>query len=504
MKQKTIHISCLVLLTLLCKSVYADNEEDDHSNAHGISFFHARSIGSNKARESAGLGNLITWGYDDCSHGVFWATGAYASSFKQRGLGQYLFFNGCSTMITGTTGGPGVSIFGENFLVNDNFSGAITARPKISYGLIDLNLFCGFDLICNGLYLLAHVPYVQTTWSVDFKETVSTSGTIISAHSLGNPTDTPAPYDSMIDAWNGQETFFDVKEPLLYGRVCGKQTKSLLGDIELALGYIIINDECNYFSVNLRGIIPTGNAPEGEFLFEPIVGNGHYGEVGAGILANFYLWEGCSDDYLTIFINANIYAMLGSRQHRTFDLTANGIGSRYLLFKKFINNSYAGEIVRGPNILTLPISAKNATHGDCVLMLEYIRCGFIIDGGYNLWGRTRDHIDLKGTIPANTYGIAGLTGTAANANLTASKTEINGTNATVFDTSPVYISNADINIFSAAHPGCFSHGFFAHLQYIWDKRYVKPFLGIGTEVEFSGTNKSLLLWQLWAKTGISF
>ncbi len=505
MKHRVPKLYYLVFLTtLFSSSLIADNEGDDHRDTFGISFFHARSIGSNKARESAGLANLITWGYDECSHGLFWATGEYSSSFNQHGLGQYLFFNGSNTMLTGTAAGPGVDIFSENFLLNDNFSSAITARPNVTYGLIDLNLFYSLDFLCNGLYFLAHVPYVQTSWSVDFKETISFTGTIISANDLGNPTDTPAPFTSLIAAWNGQATFFDVKEPLRFGRVCGKRKKARLADVELALGYIILNDECNYFSINVRGIIPTGNTPKGKFLFEPIVGNGHYGEVGAGILGNFFIWEGCSDDYLTIFVNANIYTMLSSRQQRTFDLTANGPGSRYLLFKRFVNNLYAGEIVRGPNILTLPIHTKNAVHGDCVLMVEYTRCGFIADGGYNLWGRTRDHIELAGKIPANTYGVAGLSGTGVNANLTASQTLLNGTNANLIDATPIFISNANINIKSAAHPGSFSHGFFVHLQYIWDKRYAKPFVGFGSEVEFSGTNKSLLLWHIWAKTGISF
>lgn len=504
MKQKSKNLVVYLIVCSIPYLLYADRDNDDRRDTFGRTFFHARS--GNKARESAGLANLITWGYDDCSYGVSWITGEYAQSFNRKDIGKYLFFNGTDTMRTGTAAGPGIDIFGENFLVNADFNSAITARPRAHYELVDINLFYDLDIFCPGFYLIAHVPYMSTQWAVDFKETVSTPGTIIPANNLGNPVSAPAPFNSMIDAWNGQATFGDVLQPLQFARVDGSKSKSRVADVELALGYIILDDECNFFSINVRGIIPTGNRPKGEFVFEPIVGNGHYAEVGAGILGNFFLWEGCCDEILTVFLNANIYTMLKSRQMRTFDLTNNGIGSRYLLFKRFSGGAYAGEIVRGPNILTLPIHTRNRVHGDLVFMLEYVRNNLILDAGYNLWGRTRDHIEVIGTIPADTYGIAGLSGTAgAGRNSTASATLINGTNATILDPlGPVFISNSDLNIESAAHPGAFSHGFFAHVGYIWDTNYVQPFIGAGTEIEFSGTNRSFKMAHFWGKIGISF
>jgi hypothetical protein len=485
----------------------ADDDDRDQRDIFGRTFFHARSDGSNKARQSAGMGNLITWGYDECSDGVAWTTVEYAQSFNKRDIGKYFFFNGSDTMRTGTSAGPGIDIFGENFLVNDNFNSAITARPHVRNALVDINLFYALDLFCSGFYFMAHIPFVSTSWAVDFKETISSPGTIISANDLGNPVDSPAPFNSMIEAWNGQGTFFDVKQPLQFARIDGRKKKSHLSDIEFALGCIVLDDECNNFSINARVIIPTSNRPKGEFVFEPITGNGHYLEVGAGILGNFFIWDCNCDELLTVFINANIYTMLKSKQMRTFDLKNNGIGSRYLLFKRFNGPTYAGEIVRGPNILTLPIHAKNRVHGDLVFMLEYLRHNLILDLGYNLWGRTRDHIEVIGTIPENTFGIAGLSGTAGiDRNRTASTTQINGTNATVLDPVglPIFISNKDLDIESAAHPGAFSHGFFVHIGYLWDINYVQPFVGIGAEVEFSGTNKSLKMGHIWGKVGVSF
>ena len=44
-----------VVLTTLFSPLIADDRHDDHRNVFGISFFHPRPIGSNKARESAGF-----------------------------------------------------------------------------------------------------------------------------------------------------------------------------------------------------------------------------------------------------------------------------------------------------------------------------------------------------------------------------------------------------------------------------------------------------------------
>ena len=501
----SFHLSFLFTTLCFYTGLHALTTANDRRETFGKTFFHSRSESKNNAQLYAGLANLITTGYDECSYGVVWATAEIERSFDRSGIGRYLFFNGTDTMKTGTANGPGVDIFANNFLLNDNFNSAITARPHVTNQLININLFSSLDFIYPGLYFLAHVPYLRTEWSIDFKETVSTAGTVIAANTLGNPTSISAPFNSMIEAWNGQATFGQVLQPLRFARVDGKQKASHMADVELGLGYIILNNDCNYFSVNFRTIIPTGNRPQGEFLFEPISGNNHHVQIGGGIFGNFYLWQGCPDELLSIFLSGNIYTSLKSREKRTFDLVNNGIGSRYLMFKRFNSGGYANEIVRGPNILTLDINAWNAIEADVVLSLEYLRQGLIVSGGYNLWGRSRDHIELVGTIPENTFGIAGLTGTSGpNVNTTASLTQINGVNAAIADPTPVFISNADIDIESAAHPGAFSHGLFVHIGYIWDFAMIQPFIGIGSEIEFSGTNRSFKMGHFWFKTGFSF
>ena len=153
-------------------------------------------------------------------------------------------------------------------------------------------------------------------------------------------------------------------------------------------------------------------------------------------------------------------------------------------------------------------------HGDAVFMLDYNQGGFNWNIGYNIWGRTKDQLTLKQTIPNNMYGIAGVTGTdpAGNRDRTASQTTISGQNAGLVDggstgsfLNNIYLTTQDIDVGSAAHPGCFSHGIFTYLGYVWDCSYLTPFIGLGSEVEFSGSrNDALRVWHIWGKLGLNF
>lgn len=431
----TLFYGALFISLMPITSLDAQSTFNDHHETFGKTFYNPRSPGLNKAQESSGVARFIGPSETCSVDGFIDITSEFGISFNKAAIGQFIFFNGSSTMKTGTAAGPGVDIFGPNFLLNDNFTDAITARPQVKTEVLDFGFYCSLDPVTDGFYALANIAICWAFWDVDLTESVSFIGTTIQAFELGNPVAEAAPFNTLIDAWNGQATFFDVKEPLQFARINGTQKKFSGSDIELGLGYFFIRDECAYLSFNGRIIIPTSNRPQGRFLFEPCTGNFHHVEVGFGILGAKDLWY-CENKVLQGFVNANLYHVCKSRQKRSFDLINNGHGSRYLLFKTFDSTGhYAGEIVRGPNILTLDVEARNTVHGDAVFMLDYNQGGFNWNIGYNIWGRTKDKLTLKQTIPNNTYGIAGVTGTdpAGDRDRTASQTTISGQNAGLVD-----------------------------------------------------------------------
>ena len=499
-------IILLLIPLFLIIAIKADSIDDDR-DTFGKTFFHPRSQGSNTAIQSSNLPRYLIQDPNCFYNGIFIASPVYSNSFDRDAIGKFLFFNGTSTMTTGTAAGPGVDIYGLNFLLNDNYDGAITAQPSAKWAYVDLAAWGEWNIRCHGMYCFIHAPIIWTEWQVDFEESRLSSGTLIGADELGNAAASPAPVDSMEQAWKGQSTFFDVKEFMNFARIDGKKSKTGVADVETALGYVIVNNDYNFFALDLRAIFPTGNRPDGIFVFEPIIGNGHQFELGVGTIANLELWNDRGDKCLSLFINGALFHAFRAKHNRTLDLCTNGVGSRYLLFKRFDSDgNYANEIVRGPNILTLDCSVDNAIHGDFTLMLDLILRQWTLDIGYNIWGRSRDNITESsiGNIPPRTFGVAGLSGTGINANATASDTTITGENASNLDPGgPVFISNADLNIDSAEHPGAVSHSLFAYGSYTWGCS-LQPFIGLGLQLEFSGSNNNAFRrYTVYGRAGLA-
>lgn len=503
-------ITKLLCVSLLCITIAQalDLDDDDSFSNHptiGRSFFEPRSQLADLGRNFSGLAHLIF--LDTCSFNwQFNVVPEYSTSSSGNKIGTYLFFNGANAMLFASNTDPQTDVFAQNFLLNDQFKGTAEVEPRVSNALVTFDLYLGLDNVTRGLYFRVLTQAGQTRWNAKLEDGDNTNpGTFIAANALGNSTDTPAPYTSITAAWNGDLPFFDVKQPLQYARLNGSQKHSGLTNIECIFGYNVVKSDCYYFGFNICAIIPTGNAPTGKYLFEPVLGNGNHFQLGGGVTWHRQIWtHHCHK--LDCYIQGNVYHIFNATQHRTFDLLRNGIGSRYLLFKKFDGSgNYTGEIVRGPNILTLKAHVKNNIEGQAMFMLDYQHGGFTVDVGYNLWGRTNDRITLLEEIPSRIYGIAGTTGTGAGANETASLTTISGEHANEPDAVNQYIATVDLDLKSAEHPGCFSHSFFGHLGYVWEGCHASPFIGIGGQIEFPDkTDTALKLVHIWGKIGVAF
>lgn len=509
----------LVFFSLLLLNGFAEE-------TFGRSFFTQRSQGSNTARELVGWAHKVNL-TDMCNmYGTLSITPGYQSSFDREEIGKYIFYNGTNTMQFAPITTPGMvaaDVSPINFLLNTKnpadpddivtFDGTVRAFPQVSTAFIDFNFYLGLDAITPGLYARIHTPFCHTRWKVDLsEEIINSTGATIPANLLGNPVATPAPTNSIIEAWKGQDTFADVKAPMSFARIDGTQKQTGLADVELAIGYNWVRRDDAHFGLNARVIFPATNSrAKGEYVFEPLCGNGHHTELGFGITGHLDLWRCGCEQSLGIYIDGNLYHMFKTTHKRTFDLTKNGIGSRYLLFKRFngTTNTYLNEIVRGPNILTLSSEVKIDIHADISIMLDYRYCNFTFDLGYNLWGISGEKITIKDTIPERTFAVAGNSGTGLNANRTASCTTITGENANTLDGASsdenVYLLVDDLNVESAQHPSAVSHKLFAHLAYTWDYCYIDPYFGGGFEAEFSGRdNRALDQWAVWIKGGFSF
>ncbi len=505
-----IHIVCIfIFLNILSVS----------GKEIGKTFFSHRPQGSNSAHKISGTMYLEQTVPCERNYDRFSITLEYIQSFNDRSLGEFLFFNGTTRMRFGNIGDTNVDVFSRNFFLNDDFQGTASIDPVIQNFITHFDLSIDLSCFKQGLYVSAHVPLVWTLWDLQLRETKPTTakiGTVIPAQTLGNSFDKASPLKSIVAAWRGntlntnansaneEEDFFPhLKQFMNFAAVDGRQTDARVGDVELTLGYNIITKPDAHFDVQVRLIIPTGNRPDAQFFFEPIAGNGHHFELGFGLTGHDNLW--ChGDNSFSFYVDAGIYHMFATRQKRTFDLKNNGTGSRYLLFKKFdAVGVYSKEVLFGPNVTTVDCRIKSDFIVDASLVGQYNWHCLTLSLGYNLWARAKEKIKLTGSIPAHTFGIQGKTTTVDNN--TASKTLINGKNASIIDPEQVFVSNENLDLDSASHPLSASHKLLAHMGYSWISHPYTPFLGIGVEGELSAANNTALKQiGVWAKGGFTF
>ena len=186
-----------------------------------------------------------------------------------------------------------------------------------------------------------------------------------------------------------------------------------LADIRTAIGYDIVR--CDNFIFGVQGMFtfPTGNRPEGEYLFEPIIGNGHHWEVGGAFRMHAMPW--CSDEgdkQLIFSADASVLHLFAARQRRTFDLKGKPL-SRYMLIERLgtpISNNLKGggtapsaqfqtEFLPVANLTNICINANSSVQAEITAMATFVCDSFSWDIGYNFWARSCEKISLSMATP---------------------------------------------------------------------------------------------------------
>ncbi|MGE0010419.1 MAG: hypothetical protein AB7F19_00455 [Candidatus Babeliales bacterium] len=565
----------LLTLALIANVMSIYSSPFNKRDTYGKPFFAARSQGDNLARRLVGEVNELVPCF--CGmNGVLSITAEYTETFHDNAIGRYfsfrppipelcpcddlcapdstsrnstsieqpdtnrMFFRG---LFTDPEPSPeNTDVIAENFLLASTFNGEVILKPKVTNVILDFNWRMNLEGLREGLYIDVGVPVVWTRWNMHLEEiTGPQPGNIIIPASavLVEPFEAPAPVTTIIDAWRGQTdttlTFesttagqapIDITiEPMLFARINGRQKKRGIADVHFALGRNFVCTEYSHMAVDLRVIAPTGTRPEGRFVFEPIVGNGHHVGVGGGMSAHTTLWQrDCPDRAMNIWLEGVIYHLFKTKQRRTFDLRpregmcdplneqTRNIGSRYLLLKRFNpDGTFANAFVPGPNATTLNADVAINVMGEFVVLFDYQWSNVSFDIGYNLWGRSQESITITDEIPENTFGILGGTPIDNNvpgaANRTNSEARINGigysTSGDVPD--PVFLRTCDLDSRAAQAPAALTNKIFAHLGYTFEGCYYAVFMGIGGEVEFSGIrNNAFNQWGVWGKLGFAF
>lgn len=550
-------------------------------HAHVAPFVQWRSEGRDTARKLVGTTSHHVYLYDmESFYGTFNMTPQYDQTFRADELTRALFGNSLindnTITITGTAATPTditKDWMAENFYLPRNFKSTISFSPEVQNFLVDFYLYVGLDEWVKGLYFRLYGPVVNNRVTLRPCEGIITEGTV--GYEAGFFSSSAVPSSTLLQNalsfFNGNTTITVpgiTADPLIKAKIVDEK-KSTTGFAELRgeLGWNYLHEDY-HFGFNVQAAAPTGKRPHGEYAFETQVGNGKHWELGVGFGAHWTMWRSEDDEkHLDFVFEADVTHLFNATQMRTFDLIGKP-NSRYMLAEKMnlkpttnlFGNTAPGGVAGGTqaiaqfnaeyspvaNFSTRDVNVSIGVQGDVVAMLNYTHHGFSWDLGYNYWGMSHEHIELRDAdnapvFPINTWALKGdaqtygfingvgtavplsgteslatinqgtnipkgiATGTPADTNvgvdlpqyaqIDAAGTAIitvSPTSTTQIQTSiqPIWITVDNLDLEGAETRGS-SNKLFTHFSYTWvDREDWIPYLGIGFYAELgSHTDK---------------
>lgn len=408
-------------------------------------YFSARSQGVNAARHASGMLNQFHLYEVETLYGTLSITPEYTRTFHTQDIAHCLFSDALINNVI-TISGSRVANRGprdwlaDYFYLPTDFKSTLHFNPLIDNFLVDFNFYIGLDDWYQGLYFYVYAPLVHTRWNLRMRECIINSG--VNAYPAGyfTPAILPRgqlnnsftefangrvinPVDQTItlplDAGSITENFSTVLQPLQHAKISTKRlVRSRLADMRMFFGIDWLRDYQYHFGCGVQIAAPTGNRPEAEFLFEPIVGTGHHWEMG-GMLNSHYTWwlNESETASISLLTDLNLTHLFKAEQKRTFDLKNSAV-SRYMLAVRLGNSStgtpitnnlmgggqtpsaqFQNEFAPMANLTTFCVNTRSAVQVDMVVMMNLFYKGFSWDLGYNFWARTCEKLSRCGAIP---------------------------------------------------------------------------------------------------------
>ena len=561
----------IILITSFLSTTCADT----HNKI--ATFYYPRSLAQDAARDLAGWMNYINRDNNGSSvYGALSITPEYNRSFSGEKMARDLFgdnlsSNKCEQLtISGSqvaNRGPR-DLLADYFYLPSDFQSTVSFSPVIDNFLVDIGWYLGLDAWREGVYFWLHAPLIHTHWDLNIRENVINPGANSYPAGLFVPdvltrgellTQFTEFVQGVAIADEDDISFQELKNAKMSG---DRLVKTRLGEIRTAIGWSFIRPD---YHAGFNGQIaaPTGLRPKGEFLFEPMVGNAHYWELGFGVNGHYTFWNNEEDTRrYSLYVDINVAHLFKTNQTRTFDLQNKPL-SRYMLAMEMTSPAvnllgggtapsaqFNNDYLPVANFSTLKCNVSIAVQADIVLMANLTAGNSSFDLGYNFWGHTRENVSVRAveSIDANRYALKGtgqlfgfvqgttnsvaLSATESGATIYAGTTTIDlpqpattnpvvGPAATLqvapnsiaqqINTSNplIFIKQSDLAICGSGCRGL-SSKLFAHACYTWnDTKDWHPYIGVGGSAEWAHNSNDDLScgasqWSLWLKSGVTF
>lgn len=315
-----------------------------------------------------------------------------------------------------------------------------------------------------------------------------------------------------------------------FGKITNRSMKKIaFADVECKLGYEWLQHKPFHMESYLGLIIPTANRPNGEFMFEPIVGRGHHLGFMFGSSLGAELWadEGFDRCVRYELTNHSEY-LFQNTQTRSFDLKHKP-WSRYIPVYSDIQQAQA----QANLAVTNPLKAQNnSTPGINVLTQQvkvtpgfshtvntaflYSQKRFQAEVGYNFFSKRAEHVKLANPWqegPAikhfegegQTNPIRTITG-----NKFLEQTVINAQGNVLIPVSvenykTVLITEDQLDLESATTPCTLAHTLYLTMGSHWDDAEYPFLINGGSSYTFSKSNNATVRrWLIWFKCAVSF
>ncbi|MEX0940247.1 MAG: hypothetical protein WDZ41_02725 [Candidatus Babeliales bacterium] len=398
-----------------------------------------------------------------------------------------------------------------------DFKSTIRFRPRHSYAGVGLDYkqyLHRRDACEKKWWFEISTPLLWVQNDMRLTESVITAGTPISVANTNA---------NMVEAFKGEKPFFrpagaDSLAAAItgsgwnFGKINNKRDRFRPADIEVKIGYDYLCEDMCHAEGYIGGVIPTGNRPNAEYVFEPIVGDNFHGGLMWGGSWGWEIWSSC-DRYLHIEMATNGRYLFRNTQNRSMDVKFKP-WSRYQLVYRSFTDALSAAAQEGINVFTRKVEVRPRFNKALLSSLVYTHCSFQAEAGYTFWAKTAEKIKLDNDFETGvTFASVGQ-GAASNLSLgginraITIKENFDGSTINVTaDQATLYnnfaLREQDLDFESASSPCALTHTFYGSLSYRWDDLCYPIFINAGGSYEVSSSIGAINRWMVWGKFGLS-
>jgi hypothetical protein len=285
-----------------------------------------------------------------------------------------------------------------------------------------------------------------------------------------------------------------------------KHSKTGVADVEARVGWNTYDNGEAHLRSYVGVVFPTGNKPDPEFLFTPVVGNNKHFGLMFGSNIGFCVWE-CGNHKLRQEIDAMGRYLFPNHQCRSFDFVDKEWG-RYQEFYKDEAQAKEAEETKDPrsgtsgiNIFTqrVKVEPRFSTTFNTAVIYEY--CEWLLaEFGYNFYARQAEHVELCGFKNKATFKhVDGKGLTSFSRTLFGN---FKGDKVAAKDFTPV--ARHDLDLTTAGHPVVILQIFYGALGVKSEALWCPTTFSVGGSYEFSHINSGPKKWSVWGKASVDF